>query len=52
MMVTFAAFALYGVFGAAVREHVLSSPAVMAWMRRSYRGAFVALAGRLALTDR
>ena len=52
MLVTFAVFALYGVFAAAVREHVVSRPAVMAWMRRSFGGAFVALAGRLALTDR
>jgi threonine/homoserine/homoserine lactone efflux protein len=52
MLVTFAVFAVYGVFAAAVRTHVVSRPAVMTWMRRVFGGAFVALAGRLALTDR
>ncbi len=52
MLVTFAVFALYGVFAAAVRNHVISRPPVLAWMRRVFGGAFVALAGRLALADR
>ena len=52
MLVTFAVFALYGVFAAAVRSHVISRPAVVAWMRRVFGAAFLALAGRLALADR
>ncbi len=52
MLVTFAVFVVYGVFAAAVRSHVISRPQVMTWMRRTFGGAFVALAGRLALTDR
>jgi len=52
MLVTFVVFATYGVFAAAVRTHVVSSPRVMTWMRRSFAGAFVALGARLALTDR
>ncbi len=52
MLVTFAVFAVYGVFAAAVRNHVISRPQVMTWMRRAFGGAFVALAGRLAFTDR
>ena len=52
MLVTFGVFALYGVFAAAVRTHVISRPRVVTWMRRVFGGAFVALAGRLALTDR
>jgi threonine/homoserine/homoserine lactone efflux protein len=52
MLVTFAVFALYGVFAAAVRERLISRPGVMAWMRRIFGGAFVALAGKLALTSR
>jgi len=52
MLLTFAVFVAYGVFAAAVRTHVISRPAVMTWMRRSFGAAFVALAGRLALTDR
>lgn len=52
MLVTFAIFAVYGVFAAAVRAHVISRPGVMAWMRRTFGAAFVALAGRLALAER
>ncbi len=52
MAMTFAVFALYGVFAAAMRDHVVSRPAVMAWMRRGFAAAFVALGARLALTER
>jgi len=52
MLVTFAVFAAYGVFAAAVRDKLISRPRVMAWMRRIFGGAFVALAGKLALTSR
>jgi threonine/homoserine/homoserine lactone efflux protein len=52
MLVTFAVFAVYGVFAAAVRSHVISRPSVMTWMRRTFGAAFVALAGRLALAER
>jgi len=52
MLVTFVIFAIYGVFAAAVREHVISRPPVLIWMRRVFGGAFVALAGRLAFTQR
>jgi len=52
MAATFAVFALYGLFAAAVRDHVVSRPAVMAWMRRVFAASFVALGARLAVTDR
>lgn len=52
MAVTFAVFAVYGVCAAAMRDHVVSRPAVMAWMRRSFAVAFGALAARLALMER
>jgi len=52
MLVTLVVFVIYGLFAAAVRNRVLSRPRVMAWMRRVFAGSFVALAGRLALTDR
>ncbi|MBA2631560.1 MAG: LysE family translocator [Chloroflexi bacterium] len=52
MAVTFIVFAAYGVFAAAVRNHVISRPRVMTWMRRAFAGSFVALSARLALTDR
>ncbi|HEV2060110.1 MAG TPA: LysE family translocator [Solirubrobacteraceae bacterium] len=52
MLVTFAVFALYGVCAAAVRDRVISRPGVITWMRRVFGAAFVALAGRLAVTGR
>ncbi|MGE0500028.1 MAG: LysE family translocator [Rhizobiaceae bacterium] len=52
MAMTFGVFALYGLFAAAMRDHVVSRPAVVAWMRRTFAAAFVALGARLALTER
>ncbi len=52
MGMTFVVFALYGLFAAAMRDHVVSRPGVMAWMRRSFAVAFGALAARLALMER
>lgn len=52
MAMTFVIFAVYGVFAAAMRERVVSRPAVMAWMRRTFAAAFVMLGARLALTER
>lgn len=52
MAMTFAIFAIYGLFAAAMREQVISRPAVMAWMRRAFAAAFVAMGARLALQDR
>ncbi len=52
MLVTFVVFSAYGVFAAAVRNHVVSRPRVMAWMRRVFAGSFVALGARLAVTDK
>jgi threonine/homoserine/homoserine lactone efflux protein len=52
MLVTLVVFVIYGLLAAGVRNRVLSRPRVMAWMRRIFAGSFVALAGRLAFTDR
>nr|WP_312969210.1 LysE family translocator [Brucella intermedia] len=52
MAMTFVVFAIYGVFAAAVRNQIISRPAVLAWMRRSFAAAFVALRAKLALTER
>jgi threonine/homoserine/homoserine lactone efflux protein len=35
-----------------VRNHVISRPRVMAWMRRSFAAAFLALGVKLAFADR
>ena len=52
MAMTFVVFAIYGLFAAAMRDRVISRPAVMAWMRRIFAGAFVALGARLALQEK
>jgi threonine/homoserine/homoserine lactone efflux protein len=50
MLVTFVVFCIYGVCAALMRERVLGSDRVMAWMRGSFAAAFVALGARLAFT--
>lgn len=52
MLMTFFVFAIYGLFAAAVRDHVISRPRIMLWMRRSFAAAFVALGAKLALAER
>ena len=52
MLATFVIFAGYGLFAAAVRAHVISRPAIMTWLRRTFAAAFVLLGVRLALTER
>jgi threonine/homoserine/homoserine lactone efflux protein len=52
MLMTFVVFVGYGLFAASIRDHVISRPRVLTWMRRSFAAAFVALGTRLALTDR
>ena len=52
MLTTFVVFTMYGVFAAAMRDHVVTRPRVMAWLRRSFAAAFGALAVRLALAER
>ena len=52
MAMTFAVFVGYGLLAALVRDHIVSRPRVMAWMRRTFAGAFVALGVKLAFADR
>jgi threonine/homoserine/homoserine lactone efflux protein len=52
MAMTFAVFAVYGLFAAAMRDRIISRPTVMAWMRRTFAAAFVALGARLALQEK
>jgi threonine/homoserine/homoserine lactone efflux protein len=52
MALTFVVFAIYGVFAAAVRRHVIGRPSVVRWMRRTFAGSFVALSAKLALSSR
>ena len=52
MAMTFAVFAVYGLFAATMRDRIISRPSVMAWMRRTFAAAFVALGARLALQEK
>ncbi|UUP17414.1 LysE family translocator [Nitratireductor thuwali] len=52
MAMTFVIFIAYGQMAALVRGRVLSSPAVMKWLRRSFAAAFAALGLRLAFSAR
>jgi threonine/homoserine/homoserine lactone efflux protein len=52
MLLTFAVFVGYGIFAAAIRNHIISRPGVLTWMRRTFAGAFVALSAKLALAER
>jgi threonine/homoserine/homoserine lactone efflux protein len=52
MAMTFAVFVIYGVFAASVRDHVIFRPRILAWMRRTFAAAFVALGAKLAVADR
>jgi threonine/homoserine/homoserine lactone efflux protein len=52
MLTTFVVFVGYGLFAASIRDHVISRPRVLTWMRRSFAGAFAALGAKLAFADR
>ena len=52
MLMTFVVFVAYGLFAASVRDHVISRPRIMSWMRRTFAGAFALLGAKLAFTDR
>lgn len=51
MGITLVVFAVYGVLASSVRKHVVDSPKVITWLRRSFAAAFAALGVRLAMTD-
>ena len=52
MAMTFAVFAIYGLFAASLRDRVITRPRVMAWMRRSFAAGFAALGAKLAFAER
>ena len=52
MLMTFVVFVLYGLFAARVRDHVVSRPRVMAWLRRAFAGGFALLGVKLAFAER
>ncbi len=52
MAMTLAVFICYGLFAAAVRDRIISSPRVMAWFRWGFAAAFVGLGAKLAMAVR
>ena len=52
MWLTFVVFVGYGLFAAAIRNHVITRPRVLTWMRRTFAAAFVALGAKLAFAER
>ena len=52
MLLTFIVFVGYGACAALARDYVISRPAVVTWLRRSFAGAFGLLGLRLALAER
>lgn len=52
MAMTWVVFAIYGCCAASMRRHVLSRPAVLAWMRRSFAACFALLGIRLLVGQR
>jgi threonine/homoserine/homoserine lactone efflux protein len=52
MLMTFVVFVGYGLLAASIRDHVISRPRVLTWMRRTFAAAFVALGAKLAVADR
>lgn len=51
MLITFVIFAGYGLFAAAIRNHIISRPRILTWMRRTFAAAFVALGAKLAFAE-
>jgi threonine/homoserine/homoserine lactone efflux protein len=52
MLMTFAVFVGYGLFAASIRDHVITRPKVLTWMRRTFAGAFALLGAKLAFAER
>jgi threonine/homoserine/homoserine lactone efflux protein len=52
MAMTFAVFAVYGLFAASVSDRIVTRPKVMTWLRRAFAGGFAALGARLAFAER
>jgi threonine/homoserine/homoserine lactone efflux protein len=52
MAMTFAVFALYGLFAGFFRDRIVTRPEVMRWLRRGLAGGFAVLGARLALAER
>ncbi|MCC9625429.1 LysE family translocator [Thalassospira sp. MA62] len=52
MAMTFAVFVVYGCFAGALRSHIIERPKVMAWIGKSFAGAFLLIGIKLAMSER
>jgi threonine/homoserine/homoserine lactone efflux protein len=52
MAMTLAVFVVYGLFAALVRDHIVTKPTIMTWLRRGFAGGFAALGFKLAFAER
>ncbi|MCE8021547.1 LysE family translocator [Halomonas sp. MCCC 1A11036] len=52
MLMTFVVFIVYGVGAATARQRILTRPSMLTWLRRGFAAGFLAMAARLALTER
>ena len=52
MLLTFVVFVGYGDCASVARDYVISRPAVLVWLRRTFAGTFGFLGLRLAPSDR
>lgn len=52
MALTFIVFVGYGGCAALARDYVITRPAIMKWLKRSFAGAFIFLGVRLALNEK
>ncbi|SMC61878.1 LysE family translocator [Rhizobium sp. RU36D] len=52
MAMTFVVFAIYGLFAASLRQHVLTRPTIMQGINKLFAATFLLMAGRLALSQR
>lgn len=52
MAMTFVVFAIYGLFAASLRQHVLTRPTMMQGINKVFAATFLLMAGRLALAQR
>jgi threonine/homoserine/homoserine lactone efflux protein len=52
MGLTFVVFVGYGACASAARDHVISRPTTMTWLRRTFAGTFGLLAVKLAFAER
>ncbi len=51
MAITLVIFMIYGILASGVRKHVVHSPRVIVWLRRSFAVTFATLGVKLATTD-